>query len=76
MGLEKNMSEVDRVIRGVLGIWLIVMSVGAMLDGRRVVAATTGIAGTGLLLNFATQHCGGYALLGIDTSSGESCSTS
>ncbi len=71
MNLERNMSDTDRILRGVLGIWLLAMSVGALLDRRRVVAATTGIAGLGLLSNWRTGHCGGNAILGIDTSSSD-----
>ena len=74
MVLERNMSDSDRIVRGVAGIWLLAMAVGALLDDRRVVAATTGIAGLGLLMNSATGHCGGNAALGIDTSGGAACS--
>lgn len=69
MNIEQNMSQADRVIRGVVGIWLLAMSVGALLDKRHVVGAITGIAGLGLLSNSLSGHCGGNALLGIDTSS-------
>ncbi|WP_152040568.1 YgaP family membrane protein [Salinigranum salinum] len=71
MDLSRNMSTADRVVRGVGGIWLLAMAVGALLDRRDVVAAVTGIAGLGLLSNSLTGHCGGNALLGIDTSSSE-----
>ncbi|MCU4926865.1 DUF2892 domain-containing protein [Halobacteria archaeon AArc-dxtr1] len=72
--MEQNMSQADRVIRGVSGIWLLAMSVGALLDRRHVIGAITGIAGLGLLSNSLTGRCGGNALLGIDTSSDRSCS--
>lgn len=68
------MSDADRIIRGVVGIWLLAFSVGALLDNRCVVGITTGIAGLGLVQNFVTGYCGGNALLEIDTSVGESCS--
>lgn len=71
MNLRQNMSTADRVVRGVAGIWLLAMGVGALLDRRKVLAAITGIAGLGLLSNSLTGHCGGNALLGIDTSAGE-----
>ena len=71
MNLSQNMSTADRVVRGVAGIWLLAMGVGALLDRRKVLAAITGIAGLGLLSNSLTGHCGGNALLGIDTSAGE-----
>lgn len=73
MDVARNMSDIDRVIRGVAGIWLLALSVGALLDNRRVIGITTGIAGLGLVQNFVTGYCGGNALLGIDTSAGESC---
>ena len=74
MKLEKNMSQADRIVRGVVGIWLLAMSVGALLDRRHVIGAITGIAGLGLLSNSLTGLCGGNAVLGIDTSSNTSCS--
>lgn len=72
--IEQNMSKADRVVRGVVGIWLLAMSVGAVLDRRHVIGTITGIAGLGLLSNSLTGHCSGNELLGIDTSSGTSCS--
>jgi hypothetical protein len=72
MALRQNMSTADRVVRGVAGIWLLAMAVGAALDRRGTVTAITGIAGLGLLSNSLTGHCGGNALLGLDTSSSES----
>lgn len=51
------------------------MAPGAFVDGRRTTAAIAGIAGVGLLFNARTQHCGGYALCGIDRASEESDST-
>lgn len=74
MKLQQNMSKADRVIRGVAGIWLLAMSVGALLDERYEIGAITGIAGLGLVSNLVTGHCGGNAVLGIDTSSNDSCS--
>ncbi|WP_372910197.1 DUF2892 domain-containing protein [Salinigranum sp.] len=72
MALRQNMSTADRVVRGVAGIWLLAMAAGATLGRRGTVAAITGITGLGLLSNSLTGHCGGNALLGIDTSSSES----
>lgn len=51
------------------------MAPGAFVDGRRTTAAIAAIAGAGLLFNARTQHCGGYALCGIDRASTESDST-
>lgn len=72
--MKQNMSQADRVVRGVVGIWLLAMSVGALLDRRHVIGAVTGIAGLGLLSNSVTGYCGGNAVLGIDTSSDTACS--
>lgn len=72
MHAEQNMSKADRIVRGVGGIWLLAMSVGALVDHRDVIGAITGISGLGLLSNSLTGHCGGNALLGIDTSSNTS----
>ena len=74
MDLERNMSQADRIVRGVVGIWLLAMSVGALLDTRYAIGAIAGIAGLGLVSNSLTGHCGGNAVLGIDTSGNESCS--
>ncbi|WP_128477480.1 DUF2892 domain-containing protein [Halorussus pelagicus] len=57
----------NRVVRGVLGIWLVAVAISAFLDDKRVTAATAAIAGAGLLRNAQAQHCGGNVLLGIDT---------
>ena len=75
MDLPKNVGGLDRIVRGVLGSWLVAVAVAAFLDDRRVTAATAGIAGAGLLQNAATGFCGGNALLGIDTTSADSCSS-
>ena len=64
---EKNVGGLDRIIRGVLGIWLVVVAVAAYLDDREVTAATAAIAGAGLLQNATTGFCGFNALLGVDT---------
>ncbi len=67
MGLPRNVGGADRVVRGVLGIWLAVVAVAAYSDDRPATAAVAGIAGAGLLQNAATGFCGCNALLGIDT---------
>lgn len=69
MKLQQNIGPVERVFRGVVGVWLLVMAPGAFIDGRRTTAAIAAIAGAGLLSNARTQHCGGYALCGIDRAS-------
>ncbi len=85
MRLERNMGRLDRIVRGVAGIWLLALAVSAVFDDRRTTAVTAAIAGGGLIGNAASGYCGGNSLLGIDTSSitetddgacsGEVCST-
>lgn len=65
--MRQNVGDAERVLRGVLGIWLCVVAVGALRVGRRLTAATAGIAGLGLLQNAVTGFCGGNWLFGIDT---------
>ncbi|UPV72862.1 DUF2892 domain-containing protein [Halorussus limi] len=72
MDYQKNVGGIDRIVRGVLGTWLIAVAISAFLDEKRVTAATAAIAGAGLLRNAQAQHCGGNALLGIDTTADES----
>ncbi|WP_135852032.1 YgaP family membrane protein [Halorussus salinus] len=72
MDYQQNVGGIDRIVRGVLGIWLVAVAISALFDEKRVTAATAAIAGAGLLRNAQAQHCGGNALLGIDTTSDES----
>ena len=65
--MKRNVGGLDRIVRGVLGIWLVVVAAAAYQDGKRERAAIAGIAGLGLLQNAATCFCGGNYLLGIDT---------
>ncbi|GAA0226090.1 DUF2892 domain-containing protein [Haladaptatus pallidirubidus] len=74
MEFETNVGGIDRIIRGVSGIWFIAVAISALLDDRRTTAVIMAIAGAGLLRNAQAQHCGGNALLGIDTTTSESCS--
>jgi hypothetical protein len=54
---------------------LVVVTVAAYLDDRRLTAATAALAGAGLLQNAATGFCDRNALFGIDTTDdGDSCS--
>ncbi|MXV63691.1 DUF2892 domain-containing protein [Natronorubrum sp. JWXQ-INN-674] len=72
--MQRNVGGIDRTIRGVLGIWLVVVGVAAALDDQRIKAVTAIVAGIGLLLNWGTQFCGCNALFGIDTTGDESAS--
>lgn len=72
LNIQQNVGGFDRIIRGVLGIWLVVVAVAALLDNRRVTAITTAIAGAGLLQNAVSGFCGCNALFGIDTTATES----
>lgn len=66
---DRNMGNRDRIIRGVVGIWLVATALSAAFDERRITATTLGIAGLGLLGNAMSGRCGGNRLLGIDTTS-------
>ncbi|QLG26917.1 DUF2892 domain-containing protein [Halorarum halophilum] len=68
----RNVGGLDRVVRGVLGSWLLVVAVAALLDGERTKAVTAALAGGGLLVNYLTCFCGGNALFGLDTTTTES----
>ncbi|WP_293032048.1 DUF2892 domain-containing protein [Natronococcus sp.] len=65
--MERNVGGLDRIVRGVLGIWLLVVAAAAYRDDARERAAIAGIAGLGLLQNAMTCFCGGNYLFGIDT---------
>ena len=69
MNLPRNVGGLDRIVRGVLGVWLVVVALAAYLDDRRTTATVAGVAGTGLLQNAVTGFCGCNALLDIDTTS-------
>lgn len=70
--MQRNVGGRDRIVRGVLGIWLIVVAFAAYRDDAHERAAIAAIAGLGLCWNVVTRFCGGNWLLGIDTTS-ESC---
>lgn len=72
MDLPRNVGGLDRLVRAVVGTWLVVVAVAALLDERRVTAATAAIAGAGLLFNVRTQFCGCNAMFGIDTTTASS----
>lgn len=65
--MRQNLDRLDRILRGVLGIWLAVVAVSALRIGRRVTAAIAFVAGIGLLQNAATGYCGCNSLFGLDT---------
>jgi hypothetical protein len=71
MGIEKNVGGLDRIARGVLGVALLAVALGAVLQGRLAVATVAVITGAGLLFNAATQFCSVNALFGVDTCSQE-----
>ena len=73
IGPDRNVGRTDRIVRGVLGTWLVTVAVAAYLAGRRTTATAAAIAGAGLLWNAATAFCGGNYLLGIDTTDDGSC---
>ncbi|AXR77064.1 YgaP family membrane protein [Natrarchaeobaculum sulfurireducens] len=65
--MERNVGGLDRIVRGVLGIWLVVVAAAAYRDDNPGRAAIAAVAGVGLLQNATTCFCGGNYLLGIDT---------
>lgn len=65
--MRTNLDEVDRIVRGVTGIWLVFVALSAFRSGRRTIAAISGVAALGLLQNAAVGYCGGNRLFGIDT---------
>ena len=69
--MQRNVGGLDRIVRGVAGIWLVVVAFAALLDDRRTTAATAAVAGAGLLFNYRTQFCGCNAAFGIDTASSD-----
>lgn len=68
--MRQNLDQLDRILRGVLGIWLVAVAVSALRVGRRTTAAIAGTAGVGLLQNAASGYCGGNSLFGLDTTNG------
>ncbi|WP_222919211.1 DUF2892 domain-containing protein [Natrinema sp. SYSU A 869] len=72
--MKRNVGGLDRIVRGVLGIWLFAVTVAALVADRRGTAVATAIAAAGLLFNATTRFCGGNYLLGIGTTEGASCS--
>ncbi|THE63814.1 DUF2892 domain-containing protein [Salinadaptatus halalkaliphilus] len=64
--MQRNVGGLDRIVRGVLGIWLVV-AFAAYRDDKRERALVAAIAGAGLLQNALVRYCGGNHLLGIDT---------
>jgi hypothetical protein len=65
--MQRNVGGLDRIARGVVGIWLLVVAAAASRADARDRAAIAGIAGLGLLANAVTGFCGGNYLLGVDT---------
>ncbi|WP_394739138.1 YgaP family membrane protein [Natronococcus roseus] len=70
--MERNVGGLDRIARGMLGIWLVAVAAAAYRNERHERAAIAGIAGLGLLQNATTCFCGGNYLLGIDTTTDSS----
>lgn len=57
----------DRVVRGVIGIWLLAVGLAAWSQNRKTLSLIGLIGGAGLLQNAVTGFCGGNWLFGIDT---------
>lgn len=67
--MTKNESNLDRVVRGILGLFLVLMPLfsGAALFANPVVYWLSLIVGVVLLITAATGFCALYALLGVRT---------
>lgn len=65
--MQRNLGKADRVLRGVIGIWLVMVAISAFRSGRKTAYLVTGLAGLGLLQNALTGFCGGNWLFGVDT---------
>lgn len=65
--VRTNLDELDRIVRGTAGVWLVFVAVSAARDRRRATAAIAGIAGIGLVQNALVGYCGANRLCGIDT---------
>ena len=65
--MQKNVGKVDRVLRGVVGIWLLLVAVSALRSERTTTSMIAGVAGLGLIQNATTGFCGGNWLFGLDT---------
>ncbi|WP_135851239.1 YgaP family membrane protein [Halorussus salinus] len=72
MPLTRNVGKWDRIARAVLGVALLALAGGGMLLGYSGLGIVGIVAGAALLFNAATQFCGLYALLGVDTCSRKS----
>ncbi|SEH16318.1 Protein of unknown function [Natronorubrum sediminis] len=67
--MKRNVGRRDRIVRAVVGIWLLVVASAAFSEDKHDRAAIAAIAGLGLLQNALTCFCGGNFLFGIDTTS-------
>jgi hypothetical protein len=67
MALEPNVGGRDRLLRASLAVVLTVVTVGALVRGRRTVALVAGLAALGTGFNAVTCFCGLNHLLGVDT---------
>jgi len=72
--MQRNVGGLDRIVRAVLGSWVLAVAVAALIDGRRATAAVLAVGASGLLVNATTRFCGGNYLLGIDTTAEDACS--
>ena len=71
MGFTKNVGGLDRIVRAVLGVALLVVTLRSLTNGRRSTALVAAVAAAGLLFNATTQFCGLNSALGLNTCSSE-----
>ena len=65
--MQQNIGRIDQVLRGVMGIWLLMVALSALQPGQKTRSMIAGIAGIGLLQNATTGFCGVTQLFGVDT---------
>jgi hypothetical protein len=66
--MERNESNLDRIIRGVAGTFLLwAVSRPFAAGGSRLVRAAVGLTGSILLFTAVTGYCGVYDVLNIST---------
>lgn len=69
MSLESNVGGLDRIVRGVLGVTLLLVAAAMAAAESWALAGMLSAGGVALLFNAATQFCAINALLGVNTCS-------
>lgn len=67
---DRNVGGLDRLLRAVLAVALLVVAGRENRRGNRVLAEVAAVAASSLLFNVLTCFCAGNWLLGVDTTRG------